>query len=57
MSEWLSLIYSAIERYASNLITTVEAGPNETMTEPNAHNIAAIIFNNILLQDFMTGLG
>ena len=50
-------VATAIEGYASNLIATVEAGPNETMTEQNAHNIAAMIFYDVQVQDFMTGLG
>ena len=55
--ELTTKVATAIEGYASNLITTVEAGPNETMTEQNAHNIAAMIFYDVQLQDFMTGLG
>lgn len=55
--ELCTKVATAIEGYASNLITTVEAGPNETMTEQNAHNIAAMIFYDVQLQDFMTGLG
>ena len=50
-------VATAIEGYASNLLATVEAGPNETMTEQNAHNIAAMIFYDVQVQDFMTGLG
>jgi hypothetical protein len=50
-------VETAIEGYASNLLTTIEAGPNETLTEQNAHNIAAMIFYDVQLQDFMTGLG
>ena len=55
--ELCTKVATAIEGYASNLITTVEAGPNETMTEQNAHNIAAMIFYDVQVQDFMTGLG
>lgn len=50
-------VATAITAYATNLLSTVEAGPNETMTEQNAHNIAAMIFYDVQLQDFMTGLG
>merc|ERR1711907_322960 len=50
-------VATAITDYATNLLTTVEAGPNETMTEQNAHNIAAMIFYDVQVQDFMTGLG
>jgi len=50
-------VATAITSYADTLLATVEAGPNETMTEQNAHNIAAMIFYDVQLQDFMTGLG
>ena len=50
-------VATAITDYATNLLATVEAGPNETMTEQNAHNIAAVIFYDVQVQDFMTGLG
>ena len=50
-------VQTAITGYATTLLATVEAGPNETMTEQNAHNIAAMIFYDVQLQDFMTGLG
>merc|ERR1719247_1220874 len=43
--------------YATKLIAKVEGGPNETLTEQNAHNIAAIIFYDVQLQDAMAGLG
>jgi hypothetical protein len=55
--ELTTKVATAIEAYASDLLTTVEAGPNETMTEQNAHNIAAMIFYDVQVQDFMTGLG
>lgn len=50
-------VATAITDYATSLLATVEAGPNETMTEQNAHNIAAMIFYDVQVQDFMTGLG
>jgi len=50
-------VSTAIETYAGNLIEKVEGGPNETLTEQNAHNIAAIIFYDVQLQDAMAGLG
>ena len=50
-------VATAITDYATNLLATVESGPNETMTEQNAHNIAAMIFYDVQVQDFMTGLG
>ena len=43
--------------YSNKLISKVESGPNETLTEQNAHNIAAIIFYDVQLQDAMAGLG
>ena len=43
--------------YGNKLIEKVEGGPNETLTEQNAHNIAAIIFYDVQLQDAMAGLG
>ena len=48
---------SAILDYATKLIAKVEGGPNETLTEQNAHNIAAVIFYDVQLQDAMAGLG
>ena len=39
------------------MIDKTESGPNETLTEQNAHNIAATIFFDVQLQDFMAGLG
>merc|ERR1712194_418517 len=52
-----SKVATAILDYSSKLITKVETGPNETLTEQNAHNIAAIIFYDVQLQDAMAGLG
>ena len=48
---------ASILDYANKLIAKVEGGPNETLTEQNAHNIAAIIFYDVQLQDAMAGLG
>ena len=48
---------ASILDYATKLIAKVESGPNETLTEQNAHNIAAIIFYDVQLQDAMAGLG
>ena len=50
-------VAKAIKDYSAKLLTKVEAGPNETLTEQNAHNIAAIIFYDVQLQDNMAGLG
>ena len=46
-----------IKTYADQMIAKTEAGPNETLTEQNAHNIAATIFFDVQLQDQMAGLG
>merc|ERR1711998_240766 len=46
-----------IKTYADKMIDKTEAGPNETLTEQNAHNIAATIFFDVQLQDAMAGLG
>merc|ERR1719242_186412 len=50
-------VAGAILDYATKLIAKVEGGPNETLTEQNAHNIAAVIFYDVQLQDAMAGLG
>ena len=50
-------VETAILGYANGIIAQVEATTNESMTEMNAHNIAAMIFYDVQLQDFMTGLG
>ena len=47
--ELCDTVATAITGYATDLLTTVEAGPNETMTEQNAHNIAAMIFYDVQL--------
>ena len=46
-----------IKTYADRMIQKTESGPNETLTEQNAHNIAATIFFDVQLQDAMAGLG
>merc|ERR1712070_218425 len=48
---------AAMLDYATKLISKVESGANETLTEQNAHNIAAVIFYDVQLQDAMAGLG
>tara|TARA_B110000503_G_C7032166_1_gene364500 strand:+ start:163 stop:741 length:579 start_codon:yes stop_codon:yes gene_type:complete len=50
-------VAKAIKDYSAKLLAKVEAGPNETLTEQNAHNIAAVIFYDVQLQDNMAGLG
>merc|ERR1719174_1615869 len=50
-------VAKAIKDYTSKLLAKVEASPNEILTEQNAHNIAAVIFYDVQLQDNMAGLG
>ena len=42
--------------YATNLLASVEHSPDETLTEQNAHNISAIVFYEVQLQDQMDAL-
>ena len=55
--ELCTKVGAAIEDYSSKLLGKVESGPNETLTEQNAHNMAAVIFYDVQLQDAMKGLG
>jgi hypothetical protein len=55
--ELCTKVGAAIEDYASKLLGKIETGPNETLTEQNAHNMAAVIFYDVQLQDAMKGLG
>ena len=55
--ELATKVAGSIQDYCSNLLTTTEAGPEETLTEQNAANIASIIFYDVQLQDAMKGLG
>ena len=48
---------NAIKDYSKALLTTVEAASDETMTEQNAHNIAAMIFYDVQLEDAQHALG
>lgn len=50
-------VSSAIQDYSNKLISTVESNPNETLTEQNAHNIAAMIFYDVQLEDAAKELG
>jgi len=38
-------------------LSKVEGSPNEVLTEQNAHNLAAIIFYDVQLQENMKSLG
>ena len=55
--ELCTKVATAIQDYASKLLAKVESGPNETLTEQNAHNLAAVIFYDVQLEDAMKGLG
>jgi len=48
---------TAIKDYAKKLIETVNTAPDEVLTEQNAHNIAALIFYDVQLEDQMKSLG
>ena len=50
-------VATAIKDYSGALLAKIESGPNETLTEQNAHNIAAMIFYDVQLQDAMKALG
>ena len=50
-------IAKAVKDYTSKLLAKIESAPNEVLTEQNAHNIAAVIFYDVQLQDNMAGLG
>jgi hypothetical protein len=39
------------------LISTVEVAPDEALTEQNAHNLAAMIFYDVQLEEYMNTLG
>merc|ERR1711937_618116 len=46
-----------LKYYAKTVVDTVNSGPNETITEANAHNMAQALFFDVQLQDYMKGLG
>ena len=48
---------SSILDYANKLIAKVESASDETLTEQNAHNIAAMIFYDVQVQDAGNSLG
>lgn len=50
-------VATAIKGYADGIIAQVEAKTNESMTEMNAHNISAMIFYDVQMQEFAAGLG
>ena len=55
--ELCTKVSNGIVGYAKKLIAKVESNPNETLTEQNAHNIAAMIFYDVQLEDAMKSLG
>lgn len=50
-------VATSIKSYANGLIGKIEGSPVSALTEQNAHNMAAIIFYDVLLEDAMKGLG
>ena len=48
---------ASILDYANKLIAKVESASDETLTEQNAHNIAAMIFYDVQVQDAGNSLG
>jgi hypothetical protein len=48
---------TSILDYATKLIAKVNSGSDETLTEQNAHNIAAMIFYDVQVQDAGNSLG
>lgn len=50
-------VATSIKNYASNLIGKINTAAEGTLTEQNAHNIAAVIFYDVQLEDAMKGLG
>ena len=48
---------NAIKDYATKLIAKVNSASDETLTEQNAHNIAAMIFYDVQVQDAGNALG
>ena len=55
--ELVSKVSSAILDYAGKLIAKVDTASDETLTEQNAHNIAAMIFYDVQVQDAGAALG
>jgi len=55
--ELCTKVSNSIVGYSKKLITKVEGNSNETLTEQNAHNIAAMIFYDVQLEDAMKALG
>jgi len=55
--ELCTKVSSAIKDYSSKILQKIEAGPSETLTEQNEHNLAAIIYYDVQVQDAMKRLG
>lgn len=55
--ELCTKVAGAIKTYATNLITKINTAAEGTLTEQNAHNMAAVIFYDVQLEDAMKGLG
>ena len=50
-------IAESISNYTSNLLAAVDKTPDEALTEQNAHNMGALIFFDVQLEDDMKALG
>lgn len=50
-------IAEQVVNYTSNLLSAVDKHPDEVLTEQNAHNMAALIFFDVQLEDDMKALG
>merc|ERR1712054_738981 len=57
MSFGVSFSQTKRNDHAKTVVDTVNGGPNETITEANAHNMAQALFFDVQLQDYMKGLG
>lgn len=55
--ETCTKVSSAIKTYANELIAKINAVPEGSLTEQNAHNMAAVIFYDVQLEDSCSGLG
>ena len=51
--ELCTKIAGEIKEYTTKLLASVDAKPDETLTEQNAHNISAIVFYEVQLHDYM----
>ena len=52
-----SWIAERIVNYTGSLLAAVDKSPDEALTEQNAHNVGALIFFDVQLEDDMKALG